>query len=109
MNITTTVKDREHEFGSDFREQIVERFSSLSKLLPEATYLDIMLEHKHRQRQSDKTSIMHATLTLPGEKQPFHATEEEGDFKSALDALFNKVNNHCRRWHERRIEKKHNK
>lgn len=102
MRIQLQLLDKEHKVSRKIQEAALKQFEKLERYVPELTQLDLRLEHIHSARKG-KTHYVHVAVSIPKEPRTFHADASAEDFRTALDRLYNKIDKHLRRRHDKLI------
>ena len=107
MKLEFRILDRKHKVNRSVQDAALRQFQKLDRFVPEATHVDLRLDHVHRARKG-RTHYAHIAVAIPQEATTFHAEVAAEDFRTALDTLYAKAEQYLQRRHERLIQRSRN-
>lgn len=98
------IKGRHFKLTSDLENYADEKFSKLEKLIKdEAAVIDVVLSDRGGSKGGNDKGV-DVTAILPGEKNPFHITQNSPDFRASVDLAFERVEKHILRYKEKKLD-----
>lgn len=79
------------------------KFRKLAKLCPPASVIEVTLEDLYGPK-GGQDKCVHVLAELPGDKQPFHLTETDLNFRKAITTARDRFERHLKRLRERSLD-----
>lgn len=98
----TIIKSRRHlEIPQDIKNYLQQKIAKFGKRLPQTAFIEVVLSDEFGPKGGQDKEV-DLTLTLPGEKQPFHFKERTEDFSQSIDLIEEKLEREIVRYKEKR-------